>query len=94
MEGTGRNYVALHVIKSNGVNAYLEGDTVGVEAVEGPGAWLILGEDVEVRDGARLDRPADGASQAAWAAYAVASRGADGDKAAGMSRAALIKEFG
>jgi hypothetical protein len=69
--------------------------TVGVTAVEGPDAWLVLGEDVEPREGQHLDRPADNASQAAWAAYAVASKpDVDAERVSGMSRAALIKEFG
>jgi hypothetical protein len=94
VEGLDKKYVAKHNLQFNGVNAYLAGDLVGAEAVEGPDAWLLLGEDVELRPGAVLDRPADTASQAAWSAYAIATKGADPVKAEGMSRAALVKEFG
>jgi hypothetical protein len=93
VEGVDYNYVASHDIYSNGVAAYRKGHLVPAAAVEGPGAWLVVGEDVEPREGVRLSRPADSASQAAWSAYAV-SLGADKTTAEGKSRAALIKEFG
>jgi hypothetical protein len=87
-------YRALRVIYFNEVRAYNPGDPVDVDAVEGPGAWLVLGEDVEAHGDIPVSTPAVNASQAAWAAYAVTQRGADADEAAGMSRAELVKAYG
>lgn len=84
-------YKAIRVIETeNGARAYNPGDLVPAEAVDGDTAWLVIGEDVEPTGDLPLERPANSASQAAWAAYAV-SRGMDPDKADGMSRAELIK---
>jgi hypothetical protein len=93
MEGIDQSYVALHDIDYNSVRAYNKGDTVHAAAVEGPDAWLTLGEDVQAREGSHLDRPAKSASQAAWAAYAI-SEGLDPDEAQGSSRKDLIAAYG
>jgi hypothetical protein len=95
-EAPGLKYVALIDIPAPGDTsavAYRAGDLVHEAAVEGEGAWLVLGVDVEPRPGAQLEMPARSASQGAWAAYA-ASTGMDADEAAGMTRAALIKAVG
>lgn len=85
----GMQFRAVRVIPFNGVIAYNPGDLVHESAVEGPGAWLALGTDVEPVEGARLDVPPRNAPQAAWAAY-MTSTGMDADEAAGMSRQALM----
>lgn len=92
-EPPGYDFAAIRQITVNGVIAYNPGDLVHESAVEGPGAWLILGVDVEPRPGAKIAMPPRNASQAVWAAYAV-TRGADADEAAGMSRAQLAAAYG
>jgi len=83
-------YKALKVIELNGVRAYNPGDPVPAEAVDGPAAWLSIGDDVEPAADIPLPQPAANASQSVWAAYAV-SLGMKPDQASGMSRGELIK---
>jgi hypothetical protein len=83
-------YRALRIIEHNGVRAYNPGDLVPAEAVDGPAAWLAIGDDVEPTEIIPVPQPAANASHAVWAAYAV-SLGMSADEAAGMSRAGLIK---
>lgn len=95
MEQPGMTFVALRDIRGGGDTfalAYREGDLVHESAVE-PNGVLVLGEDVAAREGARLERPANNASQAAWVAYAL-STGADENEVHDMSRSALIKAYG
>jgi hypothetical protein len=93
MPALGYSFIAQRDIDApNGARAYNKGDDVPEAAVDGPAAWLSIGEDVQPRAGASLSPPAKNASQAAWAAFAI-SRGCDPDEAAGLSRADLIAEF-
>ncbi len=94
VEAIEQTYVAIRDITLNNVGAYRTGDTVGAEAVEGPDAWLVVGEDVAPRPGTTMPRPVDSASQPAWAAYAVAVHAAPAAEAEGLSRAALIRKYG
>ena len=86
-------YEAIRIIMFGDVRAYNPGDIVPASAVDGPDAWLVLDEDVKVRDGFRPDKPARNANQALWAAYAV-SRGAKVADVMDMSRVDLIKAYG
>jgi hypothetical protein len=72
--------------------AYRAGQLVHESAVEGDGAWLAVGDDVEPVEGATLDIPARNASQSVWAAF-MTSRGMDAGKAEGSSRAELLEAF-
>jgi len=88
-------FVAIRDIAVGGDSsafAFRTGDLVHESLVEPEGAYR-LGVDVAAREGAKIDRPANNASQAAWAAYAV-SLGASADDVADMSRGDLIKMFG
>lgn len=84
-------YVAVNRIELDGVGAYNPGDPVDARVVA-PDGWVSL-DDVEPSGVIGLPRPKDNASQGSWAAYAV-QQGADPDEAIGMSRAALIAEYG
>lgn len=95
MEAPGMSFVALQDIAGGGDTsafAYRVGDLVHESLVEPAGPYR-LGIDVAAREGAKIDRPAKSASQAAWAAYAV-SMGASADDVAEMTRSALIKAYG
>ena len=83
-------YRAVRIIESNGVRAYNPGDLVPAEAVQGPAAWLAIGDDVEPTGTIPVPQPAANASQSVWAAYAI-SLGMKPDQANGMSRGELIK---
>ncbi len=89
----GYKYRALRDLWFNGVRAQSAGGLVHESAVEGDGAWLTLGDDVEPVEGAPLNKPPLNASQAQWASFAI-SQGADPDEAIGQSRAGLITEYG
>jgi hypothetical protein len=93
-EAAGMKYVAVRQIEVNGALAYNVGDLVHESAVEGDGAWLQDGPDVAARPGQRLDIPPAGASQTAWADYAVSIGAADHDTAYGMTRDELIAAYG
>lgn len=92
MQADGMKYRAVRDIAYNNVVAYSAGQLVHETAVDGPAAWLRLGEDVEPVEGAVIPAPARDASQGAWAAFMI-SRGLDADTAAGMSRAQLIDAY-
>jgi hypothetical protein len=95
VRATGYNYVAARAIfdPETQARAFNPGDDVPDSAVEGEHAWLVLGEDVEPVAGARLERPANSASHAAWVEFAV-GEGAEREAAEGMTRKELIAEFG
>lgn len=77
-------YVALRTLSLNGVTAHTRGDyiavnSVGVTGTDTTEAEWVLGEDYAERESEAADeaitgpqRPADGASKAAWVDYAVA----------------------
>lgn len=91
-EQTDMKYVAIATLDLGGARAYNVGDLVHASQVEGPGAWLRIGEDVERRAGTRLDLPPRNASQARWAAYA-AGEGLSRDEADTLSRDELVARY-
>lgn len=92
MQPDGMKYRAVRLITYNNVVAYNPGDLVHESAVDGPAAWLALGDDVDPVEGAIIPAPSRNASQGAWASFMTA-RGLDPDTAAGMTRAQLIDAY-
>jgi len=79
----GMNYRARHDITVGGAVMARKGDLIHEAHVDGPDAFLKLGEDVEPVTGADVPEPARSASAAAWEAFLL-SRGFGADELGAM----------
>ena len=89
MQFPGMNYRARHDITVGGAVMAREGDLIHEAHVDGPDAFLKLGEDVEPVTGADVPEPARSASAAAWEAFLI-SRGFAADELGAMGRDQMI----
>ena len=89
MQFPGMNYIARHDITVGGAVMARAGDLIHEAHVDGPDAFLKLGEDVDPAPGADVPEPARSASAAAWEAFLV-SRGFGADELGAMGRDQMI----